>query len=317
MSLPVLAEVVRSGFVESVHTGSVVVLDADGGVAFSAGQPEEPVLPRSANKPLQAAGMLDAGLVLAGELLALAAASHSGERHHIEGAEQILDGAGLDAGSLQCPPDFPYGVEARLAWLRSGRSAERLAMNCSGKHAAMLATCVTRGWPVATYLDPAHPLQRAVREAVEQLAGEVVATVAVDGCGAPLLGLSLTGLARAVRSLALATPGDSGRAVADAMRAHPDYVGGTGRDVTALMRGIPGLLAKDGAEGVYVAVLDDGRAVALKIEDGSARACVPVLVRALRVIGVEAEVLGDLAETLVLGGGQPVGVVRAVPGLFG
>jgi L-asparaginase II len=151
---------------------------------------------------------------------------------------------------------------------------------------------------------------------VERRAGEAVATVAVDGCGAPLFGLTLTGLARAVRSLALATPGDSGRTVADAMRAHPDHVGGAGRDVTLLMRGVPGLLAKDGAEGVYVAALDDGRAVALKIEDGSARACVPVLVAALRAIGVAAEVLGDLAETPVLGGGEPVGVVRAAAGLF-
>jgi L-asparaginase II len=190
-------------------------------------------------------------------------------------------------------------------------------MNCSGKHAAMLAVCVARGWPTGTYLDPEHPLQRLLREGIEQRAGEAVAAVAVDGCGAPLFGLSLTGLARALGSLVVASPGDPGRDVADAMRTYPEYVGGAGRDVTALMRGVPGLLVKDGAEGVYVAVLDDGRSVALKIEDGSARACVPVLIAALRALGVEAEVFDGLAEPLVLGGGVTVGVVRALPGIFG
>jgi L-asparaginase II len=286
-------------------------------VAFAVGRPAAPVLPRSANKPLQAAGMRAAGLALEGPLLALAAASHSGEAHHLAGVQEILDGAGVDASALGCPADLPYGLEARLAWVRSGRGPERVAMNCSGKHAAMLATCVTRGWPVATYLDPEHPLQEVLRSFVEERAGARVATVAVDGCGAPLFGLSLTALARAVRSLVVADPGDPGRAVADAMRAHPDYVGGTGREVTALMSGVPGLLAKDGAEAVFVAALDDGRTVVLKIEDGSARACLPVLVAALRALGVADDALQGLAETPVLGGGRPVGSVRAVPSLFG
>jgi L-asparaginase II len=317
VSPPVLAEVVRSGIIESVHRGSVIALDADGSRALAVGSPDEPLLPRSANKPFQAAGMRAAGLTLEGALLALAAASHSGEAHHLAGVQEILAGAELDATALRCPPDVPYGVAARLAWLRAGRGPERLTMNCSGKHAAMLATCVTRGWPVTTYLDPAHPLQVLLRESIEERAGETVATVAVDGCGAPLFALSLAALARAVRSLVVAAPGDPGLAVADAMRGHPDFVGGAGRDVTALMEGVPGLLVKDGAEGVYVAALDDGRAVALKVEDGSARACVPVLVSALRALGVEADVLDRLAQTPVSGGGQQVGVIRALPGLFG
>jgi L-asparaginase II len=316
MSLPVLAEVVRSGFVESVHRGSLVALDATGAVSASVGQPDVPVFPRSANKPLQAMGMRSVGCALEGELLALAAASHSGEDRHLEAARTILSGAGLDDAALQCPADLPYGVAARLEWLRAGRPPERLAMNCSGKHAAMVATCVTRGWPVSTYRDPEHPLQQALRVALEDRAAESVSSVGVDGCGAPLFALSLTGLARAVHSLVVGDATDPGRAVADAMRAHPEYVGGTGRDVTLLMQGIPGLLAKDGAEGVYVAATQSGATVALKVEDGASRACVPVLVAALRALGTEAPVLDELAESPVLGGGQPVGVVRAAAHLF-
>jgi L-asparaginase II len=180
----------------------------------------------------------------------------------------------------------------------------------------MLATAALRGWPTQTYLDPDHPLQLELLRHVEERAGEPVAWTAVDGCGAPLFGLTLTGLARAVRSLVIAESADPGRSVADAMRAFPEYVGGTGRDVTALMAGVPGLLVKDGAEAVYVAATADGHAVALKVEDGAARACVPVLVAALRGLGLDAPVLAEMAQTPVLGGGRQVGVVRVAPGLF-
>jgi L-asparaginase II len=317
VSLPLVAEVVRSGFVESVHRGSVVAVDPGGSVAFSLGEFDVPILPRSANKPLQATGMRALGLELEDELLALSAASHSGEPRHLDGATRILAGAGLDESDLRCPPDVPYGSAARLAWTRSGRGLERIAMNCSGKHAAMLATCVLRGWPVTTYVDAEHPLQLALRATVEEHAREAVSAVAVDGCGAPLFGLTLLGLARAVGSLVTSGPTTSGRAVADAMRAHPEWVGGIGREATRLMQGVPGLLAKDGAEGVYVAALDDGRAVALKIDDGAARGCLPVLVAALRALGVDGEVLDELAETPVHGGDRQVGVIRARAGLFG
>jgi len=318
VSLPVLAEVVRSGFVESEHRGSVVVLDTDGSVAVSLGTPGEVILPRSANKPLQASGMHALGLGLSGTLLALSAASHSGEDRHLEGVRSILAAAGLGEADLQCPPDVPYGSQARLAWARSGRGPERVAMNCSGKHAAMLATAALRGWPTDSYLEPEHPLQRELLVDVEARADERVAWTAVDGCGAPLFGLTLIGLARAVRSLVVAGAGagDAGRAVADAMRAFPEYVGGTGRDVTELMAGVPGLLVKDGAEAVYVAATADGHGVALKVADGAARACVPVLVAALRSLGLDAAVLDELAETPVLGGGRHVGVVRVPSALF-
>jgi L-asparaginase II len=147
---------------------------------------------------------------------------------------------------------------------------------------------------------------------VEDAAGEPVAAVGVDGCGAPLMAISLTGLARAFRSFVLAAPGTPEQRVADAMRAHPEYVAGTHRHDTWLMREIPGVLAKVGAEAVQGLALPDGRALALKIEDGGVRALGPVLARALRLMGVTAPVLERVGHAPVLGRGEEVGEVRAV-----
>jgi L-asparaginase II len=308
-----LAEIVRSGFTEGWHDGRLVALAADGSLEFAYGDVEAVMLPRSSNKPLQAVAMLEHGLDLTGELLALAAASHAGEPFHLEGVRKILAGAGLGEDALACPPDWPLAEDAKLAMVRAGGGRQRITMNCSGKHAAMLATCVHNGWPASGYLDPRHPLQRAARETVARLAGEPVGYDAVDGCGAPLYGISLTGLARSFRAAVVASEATPERRVADAMRAHPDYVSGTDRLDTELMAGVPGLLAKGGAEGVQAVALPDGRAVALKMGDGDhdRRAVGPVLVAALRRLGVEAEVLDRYAETPVLGGGVAVGAVRS------
>jgi L-asparaginase II len=307
-----LAEVVRSGFVEGRHRGSVVALAADGSVILRVGDPDATVFPRSSNKPMQAAGMLASGLDLDGELLALASASHSGEPFHIDGVRRILAGAGLDADALQTPPDYPYDVEAQRDWVRDGHGPERIAMNCSGKHAAMLATCVAAGWDPATYRDAGHPLQLALRATLERLTGEPVSATGIDGCGAPVFAVSLTGLARAGRACVLADPGTPERRVADAMRSHPEWVGGTRRDVTDLMRAVPGLLAKDGAEAVSVLALADGRAVAVKIEDGGQRARQVVTAAALEWLGVDSDVVRRQQTFELLGGGQPVGSVRAL-----
>jgi L-asparaginase II len=175
----------------------------------------------------------------------------------------------------------------------------------------MLATCVVAGWPVAGYLAPEHPIQQAIRATIEQLAAEKVATVGVDGCGAPLFALSLSGLSRAFSALVQAAPTSPERRVATAMRSHPDVVGGPGRAVTRLTRGVPGLLAKDGAEGAFAAALPDGSVAAVKIADGASRAAAPVLVAALRALGVTEPVLDELATTPVFGGGRVVGEVRA------
>src|ERR1700712_589346 len=194
MSSPVVvAEIVRSGFVEGHHYGSWVALAPDGSVTASAGEVHAPVLPRSCNKPVQALGMLEAGLELDGELLALAGASHSGDPFHVEGVRRILAGAGLSEDALQTPPDYPLDDAARVEVIRGGGTKAPILMNCSGKHAAMLATCVTNGWPTESYLDPDHPLQQAIASTFAATTGEPVAAVAVDGCGAPLLSTSLVG----------------------------------------------------------------------------------------------------------------------------
>jgi L-asparaginase II len=189
----------------------------------------------------------------------------------------------------------------------------RIRMNCSGKHAAMLATCVLNHWPVRGYLAPDHPLQQVIRRTVEELAGQQVSVTGVDGCGAPLFGLTLAGLARAFLALVLAGPGTSGRRVADAMRAHPEWTSGTTRDERRLMDAVPGLLLKGGAEGVDAFALADGqgvRAGAVKIDDGAHRARTPVTVAALRLLG--AVVPDELATVPVIGGNAEVGVIRAV-----
>ena len=139
-----------------------------------------------------------------------------------------------------------------------------IAQNCSGKHAAMLATCVVNGWDTATYRDPAHPLQVAMAQTLAELCDEPVAATGVDGCGAPVMAVSPRGLALAFGRLAAAADGPQQR-VADAIRAYPEFLGGTRRDVTDLIRGLPGVIAKDGAEAFYAVGLPDGRGVAVKL----------------------------------------------------
>lgn len=311
MTLPVLAQVVRSGFVEGAHHGSVVAVRPDGSVALALGEVDRTVLPRSANKPMQAVGMLRSGLDLDGPRLAVAASSHSGRPEHVEVVLDILRSAGLDPSALDNTPDLPLDQDAAHARVCAGAGPDSLHQNCSGKHAAMLATCVVNGWPVEGYVAAAHPVQVACLDAVADLAGEPIGAVAVDGCGAALGGVSLHGLARAFSRLVTAPAGSAERRVADAMRAHPGLVGGPGRDVSLLMTAVPGLLAKDGAEGVYAAALPDGSAVALKIADGAARARVPVLLRALAAVGTLPAAADDLATVPVLGHGRVVGAVRA------
>ncbi|WDZ85539.1 asparaginase [Micromonospora cathayae] len=306
-----LAEVVRSGFVEGLHRGSVVVLDAAGAAVAAAGDVTSPIFPRSASKPMQTIGMLAAGLRLTDPAdLALVSASHSGEEFHLARVAGLLASAGLDGSALACPPDLPLDESARSAVLAAGGGPTRLAMNCSGKHAGMLLTCLAAGWPIDGYQHPEHPLQQCVRASVAEYAGEQVAAVGVDGCGAPVLAVSLTGLARAYLGLVQAEPGTPGRRVADAMRAHPELVGGTRAEDTRLMVGLPGTLAKIGAEGVIAAGLPGVGAVAIKIDDGTPRARMPVLVSALRRLGQDAPVLREYAELPLYGGGVPVGAIR-------
>ena len=306
-----LAEVVRCGLVESRHRGSVVAVDAVGEVLFAYGDTTSVMYPRSCNKPLQAAAMVRLGLDLPSDLLALACASHSGEPFHVEGVRRILQGAGLDETALQTPPDWPLDDTARDDVIRLGGQRAPVLMNCSGKHAAMLATCVLRGWHTASYLDSSHPLQAAVALTFAELTGERVGALGVDGCGAPLLGTSLAGLARGLGHVQTAAAGTAEARVAAAVREHPEHVSGTRRDEAQLLRALPGTIGKAGAEGCYAVALSDGRSVAVKIDDGSPRARRVVMAAALRALGVRAAVLDELGSVPVLGGGRRVGDVRA------
>jgi L-asparaginase II len=310
---PVLADVIRSGFAESRHRGAIVITGPDGSVLHQAGAVDVPIFPRSSNKPMQAVAMVSSGLELEGELLALAAASHAGEDFHVAGAQKILAGAGLTEDALHCPPDLPGDEDAANAVICAGGQRRRLYMNCSGKHAAMLATCVAAGWDTATYTDPGHPLQVEVKRTIERLTGEqITVPPGVDACGAPVFAVSLTGLARAFGALVTAEPGSRERKVADAMRANPRWTSGSKRPDREVVEAVPGLLLKSGAEGVQGFALADGRAVAIKVDDGDAarRVRIPATIAALRALGVDADVPDELGRPLLYGGGRVVGEVR-------
>jgi L-asparaginase II len=308
-----LAEVVRSGFVEGRHHGSVVVLAPDGEVAAWAGDVTGPIFPRSANKPLQAVGMVRAGLELPDPAdLALVCASHYGEPFHVSRVRSILAAGGIPASELRTPPDYPLSEDARDELIRAGGIRSPITMNCSGKHAGMLRTCAANGWAYDDYRALRHPLQQRLAADVAELAGERIDDIGTDGCGAPVFALSLRALAGAFLRLVTAASGTPERRVADAMRGHPALVSGTAGDDTVLMRGVPGLLAKGGAEGVLAVAVPEAGAAALKIDDGAMRARMPVLCSALRRIGVTAPVVDRFTEVPVLGGGVRVGSVRSV-----
>lgn len=297
----VLAEVTRSGVVESVHSGHVVLLNADGSILFQMGDPTLDIYSRSSLKSIQASAMVRADLDIEPRLLALVCASHAGMAMHQQGTQAILAKAGLDEYSLQCILDRPLDEE-----LRRHAEPTRLAMNCSGKHSGMLATCVINGWPTANYLDATHPLQLAIKAEVESMSGEKVSVTSVDGCGAPLFLFSLLGLARAVRNLTISAD-PVHQSVVQACRDFPEMVSGPGRLTTRMMQNIPGLFMKEGAEAVNVASMPDGRTLAIKISDGGQRAMPAVTAAALLKFGIDAH------ETPVdvLGAGLPIGTIRA------
>ncbi|MDQ4490622.1 asparaginase [Sinomonas sp. ASV486] len=315
-----LAAQTRGGMIEGVHYGSVAATDADGVLLWAAGAATAPVFPRSALKPLQAVAMVRAGLALPDELLALAAASHSGAAMHRDGARRILSLNGLDESVLANTEDLPYGIREREEWLAGGGHADRVCQNCSGKHAAMVSVCVLNDWPLEGYLDPGHPLQQLIAATVEELTGEVPSLWTTDGCGTPLPAVSLAGMARSYGRLARAAGGTAEAAVARAMTTHPEMVAGADRDVTLLMRALPGTVAKDGFEGIQLVGLPDGRGLAIKISDGGDRARLPITVRALAALDVPEAApdgpLAALATRPVLGGGRQVGVFAALDGAF-
>ncbi len=297
----VLAEVVRSGIVESVHAGHFVALNSDGSILAQKGDPTLPMYPRSSLKSIQASAMLRAGLDLQPRLLALVCASHAGTAMHQEAALEILASAGLNESALKCVIDRPLDEK-----LRRTSAPTRLAMNCSGKHVGMILTSQINAWPIDSYLEPSHPLQLAIAAEVESMSDEKIVLTSTDGCGAPLFMFSLLGLARAIQALIVSKEPLHQRVTA-ACRENPEMVSGDGRLATRMMQRVPGLFMKDGAEANNIASLPDGRTFALKISDGNARATPAVSAAILKLFGVDAHE----GPEIVYGGGKNLGSIRA------
>ena len=314
-----LAVVERSGFIESRHIGIALVLAPDGGVTVQLGDPSSLILPRSSLKPLQALACVTAGADLEGEQLALSTASHSGTDRHAAVVRAILHSAGLGEDALQCPAAWPGDQATRDELVRELGSRERVRMNCSGKHAAMLTATVANGWDTATYLDLDHPLQVHIRDVIERLIGEKTAATAIDGCGAPVYAMTLFGLARAIQRIGTSSTASpfalhrTAGALVQAVRANPWAIEGPGRPDTIVIERL-GVFAKGGAEGVMVMVAPDGTTVALKMLDGSSRAAAAVALRLLERTGSLAP--ADVADAMsrlslsVLGGEEIVGAIR-------
>jgi L-asparaginase II len=291
----------------------VLALGPGGDDVVVLGDVDDAVYPRSSNKPMQALAMVRRGLALPPRLLALVCASHDGTPMHQRAALEILAAGGLSVEALANTPDYPLDPTTREDVLRHGGGPSPLQQNCSGKHAGMLVTCVHNGWTHdARYLDVDHPLQEAITADLAELIGGAPAHIGVDGCGAPAHACSLRQLAVAFRAIATGGAGAAGDAVAAAMSSHPEMVGGETSDATILMRAVPGLIAKEGAEGVFAAALPDGRAVAVKIGDGNERPRSAVMLAALGRIGVDVDEVSVPLQRVVRGHGRPVGRVRSL-----
>jgi len=300
----VLASVTRGGITESLHLGHLIVLNADGSTYLSKGSPELAIYPRSAVKSIQAAAMLKAGLQVSPEELAIICASHSGSQKHIDLVVSMLTKRDIPITALKNAIDKPLGDKEKLSW--GDKPGTRLTQNCSGKHAGMLITCQQNGWDIESYLEMTHPLQIAVKKEIESLAGEKVSAETFDGCGAPLFAISLTGLAKAIASV-VKSDDLVYKQIVTACTKYPELVAGEGRLTTRLMRAVPGLFMKEGAEGIEVCALSDGRVIAIKIIDGSWRPVAPIIMEIFKRWSV---VMPD-ESVKIYGGASVIGEVIA------
>lgn len=297
-----MVEVMRGGIVESRHRGHAAVCDATGTLVAAWGDPDTAILPRSSAKMIQALPLVESGAAagLGAEHLALACASHQGAPMHVTRVARWLADLGLGEADLRCGPQPPRDTADLESMIRAGAQPAQVHNNCSGKHTGFLALARHLG-AGPEYIDPDHPVQHAVRAAFEEVTAAESPGFGIDGCSAPNFITTVAGLARAMAVFAAARPDAAGvraRAAArlvQAMLAHPELVAGEGRACTALMRAMGGRAAvKTGAEGVFVAILPEaGLGVALKIEDGAARAS-------------EAAIAALLVHLGVLEPGQPV-----------
>ena len=303
-----LIDVVRGDLVESQHFGSVAYIGKTGNLEAALGSVHDPMYPRSTVKLIQSAGMVSLGLDLEPRLLALVASSHSGGDVHVSAVQELLAQFKLTDQALKCTPFMPSGEAERALHKSRDGKPDSLHADCSGKHAGFLATCVINGWSTDDYLSPEHPLQLAMKKAIEEATGDTAEHVTVDGCGAPLWSISLAGLARSYHRAVVET-GTPLHRVADAMRSFPEMVAGPRRDATVAMQAISGLVAKDGADGVFVAALSDGRSVAIKIADGGRRGVTASVAALLDAWG--ARDLSGLPLAPPQGAGRTVGELVA------
>jgi len=300
----VLAEVTRGGIVESLHLGHLIVLNSDGTTYLSKGSPELAFYPRSAVKSLQASAMLKAGLTVSDEELAIICASHSGHQIHIDLVTKMLEKRNIPLSALKNATDKPLGEKEKISW--GDKPGTQLTQNCSGKHAGMLITCQQNGWDLDTYLEMNHPLQIAIKNEIELLAGEKVSASTFDGCGAPLFAISLTGLAKAISTLVKSNEAIY-KQIVTACTEYPELVAGEGRLTTRMMKAVPGLFMKEGAEGIEVCALSDGRVIVIKIIDGSWRPVAPIIMEVFKRWGVS---MPD-ESVKIYGGSSVIGEVIA------
>ena len=320
-------EVWRGGIVESRHCVSVAVVDGSGVLRASAGDPELVAYARSAVKPMQAVPLIEDGVLdrfhFTPVELALACASHSAEPRHVEGVYGMLRKIGADEHALACGAHAPMHEPSARALREAGRAPTRIHNNCSGKHAGMLALARAHGWPLAGYQDEAHEVQQRMLHEIARWTrmqpDEI--TCGVDGCGVVTFAVPLIALAGAFASFAAAARRGEGAAarIVGAMTSHPEYVAGTDRMCTELMRVAGGrIFAKVGAEGVYCAGVPGAElGIALKVEDGALRAAEPVLLAVLRKLGLlsddELATLARFVEPDIRNTrGERVGTVRAI-----
>jgi L-asparaginase II len=320
-----VVEVMRGAVVESVHRVSAAVVDADGQLRASVGDPDFFAFLRSAAKPLQALPLVEDGAVtrfgLTTEELALACGSHSGTPRHVALAEGMLGKLGLDGSALACGAHPPVCTAAARDLAEARREPQRLHNNCSGKHAGMMALARVRGWDPAGYERMEHPVQGRMLAEIARWSGLPQEAIALgtDGCGVVCFGMPLRSMALAyARMAAAARAGDSGpSAIVEAMTTHPELVAGEGRICTELMRRSGGrIFAKIGAEGVYcVGVPGAELGIAVKVEDGNTRAVAPAILSVLRELDLISEddfgALHTLAfKEIVNTRGETVGQLR-------
>jgi L-asparaginase II len=310
MTNPVLVEVLRGAIVESAHRGTVAVFDADGKSVLEIGDTSRPVFPRSAVKAIQALPLVESGAADAygfgNRELALACASHSAERAHVELAWSMLAKAGLDESALECGAHWPSNHDAEIALARAGGVPNQLHNNCSGKHSGFLCTCAHTGIAHRGYVKAGHALQEMVRDTMQTVTGAVhdADERATDGCSIPTYAVPLKSFALGFARMATGTSFGSQRAKAakrllSACMAEPFFVAGTGRAEVPLMEAAPGrIFVKGGAEGVYCAAIPElGLGVALKCDDGAGRAAESVVACVLaKLLHSDEALAGELME---------------------